>query len=301
MSGITHRLVDRKTDLCDWLASEEGISRERAALLLWLGAIYVNKTRCREDTALNPGDYLRLHFNPKRFQGAGLIRILKETNDFIVIDKPSGLPTHPTLDNAVENAKCFLEDKLACPLFAPQRLDISTSGVLLFAKNREFLQTFNAWQSDGVLKKYYVAVSSRAGRLPRLGRWTHFMENSKRSPKKISSLQIQNWKVCHLDVLEANESGRFCRLRIQLLTGRTHQIRAQLAFEGFPILGDRLYGSPFRSDGTFAPAAGLTASPNASPNKVPSDPPIALRCTGLEFPGEKFSLQDDGCLFGQTL
>lgn len=242
-----HHVTAKQTTVKKVLIEHFKLTEERAQELLTLGAIYSNKIRIFQDKELPRGAYLRLHLNPKRFPIEEInwkARLLKESPDFIVIDKPAGIPTHATLDNAVENSLVQMRKVLGGELFVTQRLDTPVSGLLLFAKNKSYQTRFNRWLAERQVHKTYVALVEKPCEV---ARYLHWMQPSERSPKVLSSEEKKGWLPCELSVLSCEAvilSGKkFYKVEVDLHTGRTHQIRVQLAFLGAPIFGDKLYGS----------------------------------------------------------
>ena len=123
LTGILFQRVTEVETLLDILA------RLNLTPLLDRGAVYVDGRRARADQTLAAGQVLRLHTRPKRYivPDADLV-VLLETEDLLVIDKPSGLPTHATLDNALENAAHLLAAQRGTEVFVTHRLDIPTRG-----------------------------------------------------------------------------------------------------------------------------------------------------------------------------
>jgi 23S rRNA pseudouridine1911/1915/1917 synthase len=208
--------------------------------LIWIGAIYVNAHRQLEDSPVKCGDYLRIHAQPRRFH-LPIIEpqtlVERETDEYLLARKPRGLPTHATLDNVRENLQVFLGPGL----LVTHRLDQFTAGLIVFAKTVGFQRRFNHWLMSGRVEKQYDAHTSRP--LPN-GEMVHYISPEPTPKREIQINPRPGWKRCVLEVIESTQiqSDHFVS-RIRLHTGRTHQIRAQLAAIGTPILGDKLYGS----------------------------------------------------------
>jgi 23S rRNA pseudouridine1911/1915/1917 synthase len=226
----------------------EWLDPARTHELLALGAVYHNRTRALEDVEIAAGDYLRLHLSPKRYaiEPARLdAAIVAETDDYLILDKPSGLPMHPSLDNARENLIAAMEQRLARRLYVTQRLDVGTSGLVLVAKTPAFQARYNRWLAERRVEKWYRA---RVEGTVAPGRYVHWQEPSERAPKRVQAAAAAGYLECALTVLRAENDTVWIRLE----TGRTHQIRAQLGLLGAPILGDVLYGSRVDGGNTFA-------------------------------------------------
>lgn len=220
--------------------------------LVKFGAIYVNKERQTDPHYLcRVGDYLRVHANPKQFP-LQVPQVIADHEDFLVIDKPSGLPTHPTVDNLFQNALTLTQSSLKQTLFLTHRLDVGTSGCLLFAKNPLAQTHFNQLLMEQKVKKYYRADVE--GLFSASLFLKHWMKPTNRAPRELSDEAYDNYQLCELEIKDVQKvSQEQSRLIVYPHTGRTHQIRAQLAQVGFPIVGDYMYGAktPY-SGGEFA-------------------------------------------------
>ncbi|MBX3033359.1 MAG: RluA family pseudouridine synthase [Bdellovibrionaceae bacterium] len=212
--------------------------------LFRLGAVYLNKSRRHADAPVRPGDYLRVHTEPRRYQRpAGLERrILWRDERWLLLDKPPGVPCHPTLDNGVENLLTWLAEILGRNVHITHRLDGPTSGCLMFAFSARDAGRFNKLMlKDQVSKEYEALVE---GEFTRTGPVTHWMKKGLWAPREVRDADFEDSLECRLDVLSAAPlKGGLSRLRLRLHTGRTHQIRAQMAALGHPVWNDQLYGA----------------------------------------------------------
>lgn len=240
--------------------------------LVSFGAVYFNRRRIAQDAEMKNGDWLRVHPNPRRFPGAlwdWPSRIIYEDGDFLILDKPAGVPVHATCDNRRENVIAFLQPNYDQPLMLCHRLDIGTQGLMAIAKTREFCQGFGGWMANRQIIKRYRALVDKP--VP-LGEVVHYMAPGDRAPHLVSLQEQDGWKVCRLEVTACRSVGFAHELEITLGTGRHHQIRAQLSALGFPVLGDDIYGT--------APSAGAE-----------QDERVALQAFALEFPdGRRFEI-----------
>ncbi len=241
-------LVDDQSRLVAWLAGKTGRSREAIEDLMRLGAIYVNEERVRTNVAVDPGDVVRAHLDPKRFPAALTQKwvdvIIEENPRYLVIDKPAGISLIPTVDNFVENVIFQLGRVLNREVSVIHRLDEGTEGLVTVALDREFSREFNVELKERRVVKIYECLTTAP--IP-LGRHVHFMIPSDRSPKVLRSPPEPTDLRCELEVESSELLGSVWKSRIRLLTGRTHQIRAQVAALGAPILGDVMYGGEARS------------------------------------------------------
>ncbi|MFK4786150.1 RluA family pseudouridine synthase [Fusobacterium sp. MFO224] len=174
--------------------------------------------------------------------------IIYEDNNLLVLNKPAHLIVHPTkkkVDKTLANGVVhhFIESSglSSVPRFF-NRLDMDTTGVIVVTKNA-FSQALLQNKNKVKVEKYYLAIVDGIidddefiieRPIGRVG------DNIKREELSIENGgQIAKTKV---NVIKRFKEKNVSLLKVQLFTGRTHQIRVHLSLEGFPIIGDSLYG-----------------------------------------------------------
>lgn len=175
--------------------------------------------------------------------------IIYEDNDLLILNKPPHLIVHPTkkkVDKTLANGVVhyFIESHglSSVPRFF-NRLDMDTSGIIVVTKNA-FSQALLQNKNKINIEKYYLAIVD--GIVPKdeflierpIGR---VGDNLRREELSIEN-GGQSAKT-KINVIKRFEEKNISLLKVQLFTGRTHQIRVHLSLEGFPIIGDSLYGA----------------------------------------------------------
>lgn len=189
--------------------------------------------------------------NPS-FQGPAA-KIIRRSSDYLVLHKPPNLHSHPlcysdkdTLVNFLASAGEWASidvnrDHLDRGLL--YRLDFETSGVMLVARTQQFFDRFRGNFKELVRRKIYWAVVD--GDFDQEGHWTHYFRATglKGAKQKVDLHPHPDASEGELIVKLLDKRDGKSLLMVNLKTGLRHQIRAQLAALGFPILGDELYGA----------------------------------------------------------
>jgi len=249
--GVKHFLSTKDDELInilvETLETDHQINRNQLLFLIDLGCVYVNSQRITSQSAkVSQNDHIRVHTKPRRYQidHPWKDRIVANYQDFIILNKPGGIPSHPSVDNRIENSLTQSALALGEDLFVTHRLDTLTEGLIVYGKNSRFVHAFNIQLKEKTATKKYVALVENNQKLP--NHLIHFMEKTPRAPKTVSTIFHEGWDMCELKIEKQKVFNLFSHIKIDLLTGRTHQIRSQLADIGAPIVGDTLYGSKTR-------------------------------------------------------
>lgn len=250
--------ASRPGRLSSFLRGELAMSSGLVNRLKWGDAIRVNGTPRHTDYPVQPGDILTVRLDeetPEYPAEDGPLTILYEDDYLLAVDKPAGMLIHPshscnsgTLANLV--AGYYQRNQIPAAFHPLTRLDRDTFGIVLLAKNSHI----HALLQSGDAQKTYHALTY-GWSLPDRG-----MIEAPIARRPLPSLLREiradgKPSTTRYKVLWREE--KICKLALQPVTGRTHQLRLHCAHVGHPILGDPQYGSPESTD--FSHTLHLTA------------------------------------------
>ncbi len=189
-------------------------------------------------------------FVPVKPEKIGL-DIVFEDDEILVLNKPKGVLTHPDKSeykNTLATMVHFYLRDLCTNTFRPapvHRLDKNTSGVVIFAKTYEALKKYNALMRDRNVEKYYICVVH--GKLSKAGEVKGYLIKDEIQNKvRIVAKDSDEAKYCHSRYKPIEQfgayAGEYTLVEVELLTGRSHQIRASMQLLGHSIVGDLKYG-----------------------------------------------------------
>ena len=230
-----------------------------------LKRIKLNGKGARRDQRLQEGDLLQLYINDEFFEkpreensylkvGTPRLNIVYEDENLLLADKKPGVLCHSAgawdYNTLIAHIQAYLAQKDEWRpreenSFAPalcNRIDRNTGGIVIAAKNAEALRILNDKIRDREIEKYYLCVVRGRPRPPegRLENWL-FKDAQKNQvfvkakPEPGARSAVTEYKVLR-------SKGPLSLVECRLLTGRTHQIRVQMAHAGWPLLGDGKYG-----------------------------------------------------------
>ena len=171
------------------------------------------------------------------------LRIVYESEQVMVLEKPAGMTIHPTMgfsEGTLANAFCGeMKRRGEVRPFRPMnRLDRETSGLVVCAMNTYAA----AWLHKQTEKIYYAVVHGAPH--PAKGDWNMPIRRCEDSIIKRCCAEDGKPSLTHYRVLYEEADGRCALVECRLETGRTHQIRVHASFFGYPLCGDDLYGAP---------------------------------------------------------
>ena len=227
------------------LSKQLGLSRREISRLKFTDGLRINHELVRVTEIVHEGDEVELTFSENDEKKAQILLvepdILYEDEDLVVVNKPTGMPTHPSHKHLDDDMGTLLQNYYGKNLTIRSigRLDKDVSGIVLYAKNQLSAARLSKQRNEGILKKTYIAVVN--GEVEEdSGTWTYSIHKKEGSiQKKVD--KRGNDCITHYKVLQKNHDHSI--LEVMIETGRSHQIRAGLAAYGYPIVGDSLYGS----------------------------------------------------------
>jgi 23S rRNA pseudouridine1911/1915/1917 synthase len=244
------------------------LTRSRLKGLIEEGAVLVNGAGSKPARKLREGDQVDLtqpaarpsKVLPEPFS----LRVLFEDHDVIAVDKPAGMVVHPagalisgTLVNALLHHCPDLEaigGELRPGIV--HRLDKDTSGALAVAKNAPALVALQASFKARKIEKQYLALVH--GAPPERGEFdTPYGRHPRDRTRFTTRARTARRAALRFEVLERHSSVAI--VQVELLTGRTHQIRVQFSEAGFPLLADAVYGGTRREGRLIGSVAALAA------------------------------------------
>ncbi len=228
--------------------------------------IKLNGKKAEGNVKLCEGDVLDMYINDEFFgEGSDTdtsftkirpdLNIVYEDENIMLIDKKVGMIVHEDdgekFNTLISHIKAYLYQKGEYnpddeQSFAPalcNRIDRNTGGIVIAAKNAAALRTINEKIKSREIKKHYLCMVQ--GHIkPESGTLTAYLQkNEAQNRVYISDTAKDGYKKCITKYKTVGATADACFLEIDLITGRTHQIRAQMAHIGHPLAGDGKYGT----------------------------------------------------------
>ena len=225
-----------------------------------------NGGRAQRDTRLEAGDRLQLYINDEFFDkprednayltvASPKLNIVYEDDHILLVDKRPGLAVHPH-DGAeygrtlIDHIQAYLYQKREWNprmehSFTPalcNRIDRNTGGIVIAAKTAEALRVMNQKIKDRELDKRYLAIVEGTPQPPKGSLKGYLFKDAVKNRVYVTDTPQTGAKTCQTNYRTLASANGLSLVECELITGRTHQIRAQFAHAGHPLLGDGKYG-----------------------------------------------------------
>ena len=226
--------------------------------------IKVNGKRCEASQRLAMGDVIEMYLNDELFaqqkklpdfmKASRALTVVYEDANIAVLYKPAGVLVHDDSGNVIRDTLInrFLRYLYEKGEYTPSkeesftpalcnRLDRGTAGLVLAAKNRQSLKELDYIVKNRLIDKRYLTIA--VGKPPKNGIYeAHLEKNEQTNLVRVTAKATAGSKPITTGFTTLATKGELSLIEVELITGRTHQIRAHLAYLGSPILGDGKYG-----------------------------------------------------------
>jgi 23S rRNA pseudouridine955/2504/2580 synthase len=230
-----------------------------------LKRIKLNGKGAKRDTRMTAGDAVQLYINDEFFEkpregnsylkvGTPHLTIVYEDENILLADKEPGVLCHSAgawdYNTLIANIQAHLaqtgewrpkEENAFAPALC-NRIDRNTGGIVIAAKNAEALRILNEKIRDREIEKYYLCAVRGRPKPPKGRLEDYIFKDAAKNQVYVRSAPEPGARTAVTEYRVLGSTGELSLVECHLLTGRTHQIRAQMANKGWPLLGDGKYG-----------------------------------------------------------
>lgn len=240
--------IEKKIPVIEYMTDFLGFSARQSKKLVKDKKVHINGKAAFRDNSVNLGDLMEIDTVEEMNEDISpediSLSIIYEDENILAVNKPPFMLVHPTpnhptgtLLNAV--AYYFREKGIRASLRLLNRLDMNTSGVVIIPKSAAVHSRLDEMMKSGSIRKFYIAVIE--GMLePGEGVIDRPIAKDEADPIKRKVRSGGQPAVTRYETIK--NSGIHSLVKLELITGRTHQLRVHLSYLGHPITGDELYG-----------------------------------------------------------
>lgn len=234
--------------------------------------IKVNRKRCEINTRLNEGDIVLCFIPPQYYETkqdydflhvSSHIDVIYEDEHALIINKESGLLAHKDQkgiqDNLQDRLLHYLYDKknydpsseLSFTPAIAHRLDRNTSGLIIASKTSAFARFISEKIANHEVKKYYLCIIE--GTLPKLSDHVelYHLKDEARNTSKLYDHEVMGSKKVAMNYQVLKQNSKYSLVEVELISGKSHQIRTMMAYYHTPIYGDVKYGAKINQQKAF--------------------------------------------------
>lgn len=231
VKNITNTKVQK---LSKFLSGELGINYNQIQKIIRNKDVKISGARVSKDVDLEIGQEIEVFLTEEKQE------IIFENDDIVVAFKKRNIET---INNTSNDFITKLSSQLGVSLFAVHRLDRNTDGLVIFAKNLDAKNSLDEAIKMRKLEKFYLAKVVGVPEKKQDELVAYLKKDEKNSRVFISDTQEKGYEIIKTNYKLLSHDNMFSVLEVELVTGKTHQIRAHLSHIGLPILGDEKYGN----------------------------------------------------------
>lgn len=251
----------------DYLTKRIGFSTSLIAKVKYDG-VFLNGIAVHMRAIVKDGDVIEVNMPKEDSDIEPMdipLKVLYEDEDILVVDKPINMPMHPAKGNSLPTLANAVRHYIGAPFVfrSITRLDRDTSGIVLIAKNQLASAILSRDQKKGLFTKTYMARV--VGQVDEYGLIDAPIERI--AEGDIKRIVRDDGKPAKTEYVRVSSDGDTSIVRINLLTGRTHQIRVHFAHIGHPLYNDFLYGERV-VPGTYSLRCGELSFPHPKTKEI---------------------------------